>query len=398
MHPSAACRMRLWLRARSWIGWIALACLPINVHAAERAADAGDPQAASTAGARLEQMETQALSDWAEGRYAQAIEQWQQLIQAAPARQRYRIGLVRTRVSAGDIGGARAALQDAKAVAGEGRSDEYNLLVAEGEVLRAESRDVDSANAFDAAAVLAGRQETRRAAQLARDTGQPSWRLSSGAVFDQFDNQRGDEHQLFAQLGYRYSRDLLLFAVYERHHRFDALDQVYLGGAALRLGKHLVLNATLGGSPDASFRPRTEASVRLEWLASASLRPLLGYQVLDYREGNITTVTPGLRVLFGSAVNVELQYALTDELEGATTRIGGARIDWLVTSRWLPSINYYRGTEALPPQQRARFQRIGVGLIWLVTPQWSLRGDLAYEDREELYTARSLGLSLGYTF
>lgn len=397
MHLLAAGFVRL-LQSRSWVAGAVLACLATNLTAAEEsAANNRPPHAASASDARLEHIETQALSDWSEGRYALAIEHWQELIAAAPTRQRYRIGLVRTLVSAGDIDGARATLQDAKAIPGEGRSDEYNLLMAEGEVLRAESRDRASDRAFDAAAALAGREMTRRASRPSRPAHQKRWRLNSGALYEHFDNQRGDEHQLFAQLSYRYSRDVLLFAAYERHHRFDALDQVYLGGAAFRLGERLVLNANLGGSPEASFRPRTEASIRLDWLASARFRPLVGYQVLDYREGNITTVTPGLRLLLG-LVDIELQYALTDELNGASTRIGGISFDWPVTPRWLASLNYYRGTEALPPQQRARFQRIGASMIWLPTARWSVRGDLAYEDREQLYTARSVGLSLGYSF
>lgn len=359
---------------------------------------AGSSEPPSQSEPQLEQMEARALAFWSDGRFAEAVETWSELIRAAPERRSYRIGLVRTLVSAGQVQQARAALDDAKRVAGSGRSDEYNLLVAEAEVLRAESRNAAAADAFAAAADIAGRDSSRRSGGFSSSARQHPWRLSTGAVFDRFDNRRGNEHQVSTQLGYRYSRDLLLFALYERHDRFDAVDAVYLAGAAMRLGEDFALHLNLGASPGADFRPRREGSMRLEWLASEQLRPLIGYQVLDYDQGNITTVTPGLRLRLASGINVELQYALTDELQGSTTRIGGVRIDWLAGERWLPSVNYYRGEEALPPQQRARFQRIGAGLIWLATPRWYLRTDVAYEDREQLYTAESIALSLGVNF
>ncbi|MGQ0699864.1 MAG: YaiO family outer membrane beta-barrel protein [Panacagrimonas sp.] len=356
------------------------------------------PASSSDLAADLARIEEQALAAWSARRYADAIAHWNRLIAAAPAQRSYRLGLVRTLVSAGDIVLAREALLAAKLIPVANRSEEYNTLVAEGEVLGAEQRDEAAAAAFEAAEDLVGRSGSRsRSPRTTRDERKP-WRLNTGLLVDRFDNRRGTENQLLVELGYRYSRDFFAYALYERHDRFDAIDDVYVAGISVRPSEKLGVRLNLGGSPDAAFRPRVEGSIILDWQMTEWLRPQVGYQRLDYAEGDVTTVIPGVRLLLASVADLELQYALTTEIDGSRSRIGGARIGWNAHRRWLPSLNYHRGEEALPPQIRARFQRTGAGVVWLASREWQLRLDYAYEDREDAYVAHSLALGAGFNF
>lgn len=364
--------------------------------AAVRAADAA---LRSVPSAELERLEDAALDHWSARRFDHAIAHWHRLIALEPVVRRYRIGLVRTLVSAGDITGARQQLELARSVAATTPSDEANILIAEGEILRAEQRDDAATETFAAAANIAGRsRDTRPTAGSARRDSQLPWRLNTGALVDSFDNERDVENQLVVELGYRYSRDLLAYALYERHDRFDAIDDVYLLGLSVRPFDALGVRLNFGGSPDATFRPRTEGSVKLEWLSWERVQPALAYQVLDYPAGEVTTLTPGVRFFVDPFVNVELQYALTREIDGSDTRIGGLRVGWRAGQRWLPSVSFYRGSEALPPQIRADFQRAGAGVTWLASREWHLRGDYAYEDREGSYVGHSLALGVGLNF
>lgn len=369
-------------------------------HSEETApAHTGDAATATASMTDLDRLEDQALGHWSAGQFDEAIALWKQLIAAAPAQRRFRIGLVRTLVSAGDTARARQELTSAQSVPPTNRSDEYNTLVAAVEILRAERGDAAAVDAFAGAADVAGRgRNTRTVTGSGRRSPQQPWRLNTGVIVDSFDNERDVENQFLFELGYRFSRNLFTYALYERHDRFDALDHVYVLGVSMRPVDALGVRLSLGGSPDAAFRPRTEGSIKLEWLGFEWVQPALAYQVLDYPSGEITTLTPGLRFFPAPFTNVELQYALTTEIDGSHTRIGGVRVGWRAGQRWLPSLSFYRGEEALPPQIRADFQRVGAGVTWLASREWQLRGDYAYEDREGSYVGQSLALGVGLSF
>lgn len=380
--------------SRKWRGLALLALFAVTAGFAEP-----DAAPSPTAPDDLATLEDRALEDWSARRYTEAIALWRQLIAAQPGRRSYRIGLVRTLVSAGDLTQARQELQAALSIPAAGRSDEYNALVAEGEILAAEQRDDDAAEFFAAAADVAGRDARvrTRSSMSRRDQDRP-WRFNTGVVVDHFDNQRDLESQLLYELGYRFSRDLFAYALYERHNRFDAVDHVYLLGVSVRPLDRLAVRFDVGGSPGADFRPRTEGSIRLEWAAAPWFHPLIGYRLLDYADGHVTTITPGLRLLAPPVGDVEFQYALTDEIDGGSSRIGGMRIGWYLGSHWQTSLSYFRGEEALPPQPRADFQRVAAGLTWVASREWQLRLDYAYEDREDTYIGQSVALGAGLSF
>ncbi|MGQ0502324.1 MAG: YaiO family outer membrane beta-barrel protein [Panacagrimonas sp.] len=342
-------------------------------------------------------MEDRALTAWGARRFDEAIVLWEELIAAAPGQRRYRLGLVRTLVTAGNTERARTELQAAKAVPATAKSDAYNTLVAEGELLRAERRDKAADLAFQAAADLSGRNLRRASPPGRRDDARP-WRLNVGGSADHFDNERGWENQLQFELGYRFSSDLQAYGVYEQHHRFEAVDDSFLVGVATILFDALGVRMDIGGTPEAEFRPRTEGSVRLDWLGLDFVQPQLAYQVLDYSSGQVSTLTPGVRLFPSSATVLDLQYSFTTEVDGSDTRIGGVRLGWKLGQRWRPTLSYYRGEEALPPQMRADFQRAGAGMTWVASREWQLRGDYAYEDRENAYVAHSLAVGIGVNF
>lgn len=366
----------------------------VPVHAL--AGEATQPAAEPVADAAV--IEDRALADWSDGRYAAAIDGWRSLIAHAPDRRHYRIGLVRTLVSAGSIAAARAELDRARAVPAADRSERYNTLVAEAEVLRAEQRDEAAREAFAAAEEVARGGSSRTGGRAVDYAPTLPWRFRTGILIDHFDNQRQQESQLVYELGYRVSAQLVAHALYERHARFDRDDDVYLVGAAMRPLDALALRIDVGVSPDADFRPRREAAVSLDWTAIDWLHPLLSYQRLDYSDGDVSTLSPGLRLLGTPLGDVELRYASTRDIDGAHSRYGAIRFDWLLADRWLPSLSLQQGDEALPPELRSDFHRIAAGLTWIAAREWHLRMDYAYEDRQDIHIRQSVALGVGLRF
>lgn len=360
---------------------------------------AGDPAARApdeiTDSARIED---RALADWSDGRYAAAVDAWRQLIAQDPGRRHYRLGLVRTLVSAGSIDEARSELDRARQVPAANRSDRYNTLVAEAEVLRAERRDEAARTAFAAAEEVARGGASRTGTRAIDDAPTLPWRFRTGILIDHFDNQRQQESQRVYELGYRYSPNLITYALYERHSRFDRRDDVYLVGAALRPLDALALRVDVGVSPDAEFRPRHEAAIGLDWIAIDWLHPLLSYQRLDYDDGEVSTLSPGLRFPGTALGDIELRYASTRDIDGAHSRYGAIRFDWLIGDRWLPSLSLQQGDEALPPEVRSDFQRVAAGVTWVADREWHLRLDYAYEDRQDIHIRQSVALGVGLRF
>ena len=162
--------------------------------------------------------------------------------------------------------------------------------------------------------------------------------------------------------------------------------------------RKLLLNledgTTLG---TADFRPDTQFQVNAELLLDGLLQPLLGYRYFDYRNGKVTTITPGLRLAFARAA-VEARYGITDNIDGSSTGVFVARLTLPLQQGYTPYIAFTQGKEALPPQAKASITVLGAGVVIDLTPAWGVRADYTYEDRSNSYQHHAIGAGLTYRF
>jgi YaiO family outer membrane protein len=336
----------------------------------------------------LEQLAT--LEGWLQ-RYDDSAAHWRQAIALAPQRPDYRVGLARVLYWKGDHAGALDALD---AVAAE--PAHYDALVLRGDVLMAQGRP-DAARAAYLRAQSLPQADAGLAAKLARARPPLRWRLDAGAAFDDYSELRGSEHSLFAQLGYQFSPAFSAYVHYDRFDWFDTDDQTLLAGAYWLPHPQWLLALEAGRTPDADFRPKTQANLQVEWLLQGPVQPLLGYRWYDYDNGRVATVTPGLRWL-PAPFSLELRYAASKNTDGSDTGVTTLRAAWEGSERWTPYVLYASGKEALPPQPEADFDVYAAGLLWNLTPAFGLRLDYAYEDRPDFYERNTVALAGSWKF
>jgi YaiO family outer membrane protein len=329
-----------------------------------------------------------------QGRHDEAIAHWRIAQVQAPGRVDLRVNLARVLYWKGERREALAEL-DAGLRA---EPQNYEALVLKGDVLLADGQVAAARAAYETARGLSPAAEDRELERkLARAQTPAAWSLNAGALTDHFSNSRGDEAAAYLQLGYSFSSTLSAYLHYDWLRQFDAVDNQVLAGAYWRPLRKLLLHAEIGGTASADFRPDSLAQVDLEWLLDGPLQPLLGYRFMSYDVGDVHTLTPGLRWLFLDRADLELRYAASRNIDASNTGVVSARLG-LSFGAFSPYLAWYDGDEALPPQPKASFTTVAAGVVWAITPVWSLRGDFAYEDRPGFYSRRGGGLGVGLRF
>ncbi len=96
---------------------------------------------------------------------------------------------------------------------------------------------------------------------------------------------------------------------------------------------------------------------------------------------NVKTITPGVRLAWPGAGNLELRLGISDNIDGSTTKVNQIRVNFDAGDRWAPYIAYFKGEEALPPQAAASFKVVVLGAVYRLNDAWSLRADWANEQR-----------------
>ena len=327
-------------------------------------------------------------------RYDASIESWQGVIRRRPRQPDYHVGLARVQYWKGERTAALESLDRALQLA----PDHYDAQVLRGDVLLAAGRPAEAQAAYQAARALpAGAQDEALAARLERSQPSRLWRLDAGVTVDRYDRLRGDEGSQFVQLGRRLGEGVTLYGRYDRYRQFSSVDQAVTGGAYWLAAPRWLLNAEVGGRiDDADFRPDNLALLNLEWLREGGLEPLLGYRYFAYGNGEVHTLTPGLRLLLERAT-LEARYGYSENVDGSNTGVFSARYTFEL-ERTAPYLAVALGEEALPPQSAADIAIYGAGCVWTLSPRWGLRADYSYEDRKGFYRHHAFGGGLTYRF
>ncbi|MFM9879614.1 MAG: YaiO family outer membrane beta-barrel protein [Burkholderiaceae bacterium] len=340
------------------------------------------------------------------GRYDASIATWQRLLVQEPRRDDARIGIARVQYWSGQWQASLRTLDDV--LSRQPQSAEAQSL--KGDVLLALQRPAEARSAYQSA-LQSGADAAEMNKKLARAVTPKAWRLDAGVGVDDFSNNRGTEYNGFTQLGYSFSRELSVYGRYEIARQFGSNDASYFAGAYWLPTPELLLFGEVGVTPDADFRPDSQFLVGGELLLNAYVQPLLSYRYSRYdgssvalvpggisQAGQVKTTTPGVRLVLPGAGNLELRLGISDNIDGSTTRVRQARVNFDAGERWAPYIAYYNGDEALPPQPPASFKVLVLGSTYQWDETWGFRADLAFEERPGFYDRTSLSVGLSYKF
>lgn len=326
--------------------------------------------------------------------YDASIASWRKAIALAPERAGLVIGLARVLYWKGEHAAALGELDTALA------SEPGNVdgLTLKGDVLLAQEQPEAARKAYAQAGELDGIAVNPDLDQkIARAVSPRAWRLDAGGTYDHYDNAREHEYSAYTQLGYRVSQKFSAYGRYEHFDYFDARDEVLTAGAYLLVSDWLLLNGEAGATVDQDdFRAKTLAGISAEILLDGPVQPLIAYRYLDYDNGEVSTITPGVRLLV-SAAALELRYGFTDNVDGSNTEVFSARASY-ESERFSPYLAYANGEEALPPQALADIRIYGAGCVFNLGPSWGLRADYSFEDRKDIYQHDAFGLGLTYRY
>lgn len=338
-------------------------------------------------------MELATVQGW-QDRHEDAAASWRRAVAVAPAAAEPRIGLARVLYWSQKREEALTELD--RVLANDPRN--YDALLLRGDVLIAAGDRRGARDSYVRAQGLPPGNDDRELAALISRSAEPAlWRIDSGHAFEDYSNERGSESGSYLQLGYRVSDSTSAYVRWDRLEQFASVDNQILAGAYWLPTPRWLLWLEAGGTNSPDFRPGEQAQLVVEWLSTRYAQPLLGYRYFSYDNGEVHTLTPGLRLLTPGPGDVEWRYALSRNIDESETAVASLRYG-LSLGRFTPYIAYYDGEEALPPQPEAEFTTLAVGSGLRLSSRWSVRADYAYEDRKRFYRHHTLALGLTCQF
>lgn len=326
-------------------------------------------------------------------RYDASVASWRKAIALAPKKPDYHVGLARVLYWKKDRAEALRELEIALKLAPR----DADALILKGDVLMADGRPSEARAAYVQAQTLRGGDDEALERKIAGAVAPKSWRLDAGYIADSYDAVRNNENSSYLQLGYALSPATTIYARLDRYFSFEAVDGgVSIGGYFLT-APWLLLNAEIGTTPGTvDFRSDETATLNAEILLDGPVQPLLGVRFLRYEQGDVTTVTPGLRLLFAPAT-LELRYGYSNNTDDSKTGVVQARLSFDL-DRYAPYLAYASGEEALPPLAKADITVLGAGCVFNLSPSWGARLDYSREDRKDTYIHDAVGVGLTYKF
>lgn len=342
---------------------------------------------------RVEALEQLAVVQGWLGRYEQSVASWRRVIALRPDQPDHHLGLARVLYWKGERTAALAELDRALALS----PDHAEAQTLKGDVLLADGQRAPAREAYERSLQLPGADAESLARKLESTEPLPTRRIDAGAIFDDYDNERGAENSQYVQIGQQPNPDLTIYGRIERFSQFGARDQGLTVGSYWLPHPRWLLQGELGATLDkADFRSDLQVLANAEWLLAGPVQPLLGLRLLSYDNGEVTTVTPGLRLSMG-ATSLELRYGVTRNVDDSRTGMVSARLGHEF-GRAAPHLSFTQGEEALPPQALADVTVIGAGCVWSLNRRWGLRADYSYEDRKDIYKHHALGLGFSYRY
>lgn len=206
-----------------------------------------------------------------------------------------------------------------------------------------------------------------------------------------------------ASLSARTSARTTLYASAEYNKRFGMEDIYYEAGWANSVGERLSGYVSLGGTPDADYRPEIRLSSGLEgWIvkpkeSSGGTYATLNASFSDYAAGSVSTIIPALYyVTHGDTARLGVKYVYVIDETGKT------RTGEMFDARFNVSASARFGLTAGRAPENSDGQTLTVSSLsawagWRITPESEIRGAVVREERTA-YDLTGVTLSLSKAF
>lgn len=342
--------------------------------------------------------------------YDESIAAWNRVLKIEPGRSGALVAKARVLYWKGDRSQALDVLNQQL----QRNPNDYDALVLRGDVLLAEEQ-VSAARQSYLQAQRTGHSDADLDKKIANAVEPAKWRIDAGFAIDHFSNvagaslvERGTEKAEYVQAGYSITPHDGVYFHYDHMEEFGVIDNSYLIGGYGVFASALSLTAEFATSPNPYFRPSQLININAELVNFKTIQPLLSYRYMHYdtrpipgivlliggvpisdvgqgSKGNVSTVTPGVRLIMQDVGNVELRYGISHNVDNTNTGVAQVRFNANPIGDFTPYAAVAHGKEALPPLGAATFTVVSGGGVYQINSRWGARVDVAYEDRTNFY-------------
>jgi YaiO family outer membrane protein len=258
--------------------------------------------------------------------------------------------------------------------------DAHALL---GDVYRA-GGDMASARASYERARAAGDSSPELAKKIEQAVPPPVVRVDAGATYDHYSPnpaRPANEGSAFTQVGANVA-PFVLSLRFESFHYFGGVDNALTPGVVYRVSRDALLLADVGLTPDALlFRPRWQANLGGEVAITEQVTGLATYRHMQFDIGPVDMVMPALRFQVAPGFEAQLGGAVAHNADAKVTGAFVAKATYAYRDVLFPYLGVSYGQEHLPPQDAANVAVGSAGVVWNITPRWSVRADYSHEHR-----------------
>ena len=310
-----------------------------------------------------------------------------------------RVGLARVLYWKGEYKFALSEIQ--KAINGQSNVPDYWVL--KGDILMADEKPIDARKSYlQAKRILGSKMDARLESKIKHAQAPRKWRLDAGYISDSYSANRVDGHSSYMQVGYNPADKVTLYLRGEEYLSFDKTDTGVVFGSYFMPHESILVNGEYyANNNQVNFRPSKQISLNTDFIFNNVWQPLLNirqaiYSINDGSDGDVTTITPGLRYINGNAT-FEFRHARSTNTNDTTTITNSFKLNMTYDS-FTPYIFYTNGEEGIPPLAVAEISIIGAGAVFQLNDNMGLRIDFSREDRKNAYIHNALGAGISVYF
>jgi tetratricopeptide (TPR) repeat protein len=310
-----------------------------------------------------------------------------------------RIGLARVLYWKGEY---EFALSEIQQVIND-QSNVSDHWILKGDILMADDKPIDARKSYLQAKRILGTQiDSSLESKINHAQPIRKWRLDAGYISDSYSADRVDGHSSYMQVGYNPADKITVYLRGEEYFSFDRTDTGVVFGTYFMPHESILVNGEYyANNNQVNFRPSKQISLNTDFIFNNVWQPLLNirqaiYSINDGSNGDVTTITPGLRYINGNAT-FEFRHARSTNTNDTTTITNSLKLNMTYDS-FTPYIFYTNGEEGIPPLAVAEISIIGAGAVFQLNNNMGLRIDLSREDRKNSYIYNALGAGISVYF
>lgn len=225
------------------------------------------------------------------------------------------------------------------------------------------------------------------------------WQADLDGAYSSLDRSQPDWFDAIAQLRHRLDGGATVAAIIETSRRFGVSDTYGEFRLEQRLGGGASFWGSIGGTPDADFRPEWQVAAGGSVPASAGpFATVLTAEarLAEYRSGRVAMLSPGIEQFIGGGS--WLTARMINVFEGGKHHGG-----WLARGDWMASedVRLFAGAADAPDTSEGVvtpvFSLFG-GISAAVTNRSRLRLSVAHEDRAGSGERTQVAVGMGYRF